>query len=1221
MNNAWKEQIKQARGGDGAAARRIAERYETGEGVRRNVRKAIRYYAMAIKAGDGEAALGVGKLYHKLWKNGGAYCGAAKYMLGEAAEKGYAEAQYLLARYYTLDCEEKAALLERAAAQGLEDAAYEYARLALRKGGGSLGAVIPLIARHAQLGKGRFAFLMGYCAEFGYGVEASDEEAVYWYRRSAESGDKSALFALGRMYREGRGVRRDLSRARDYISRAAYLGHAEAQYAYALQLKKQEHYKEARAYFLLAYGQGVHCAALELGLLAERGLPKKKSAKEAIFYYAKVKEELPEAAYRYARLTGDEASMRFAVENNYPEALLEAGLRERDERKLSLALDKGLLSARLPLALLCYEKKDYDRARKLLVEDESGEAFCCLGRMYLRGEGVLQSYRKAALAFAESAEQMDANGLCEYGKLLESGFGVRRDAGAALSAYEESARRGNAEAIFRTGVFYAEGVVEKNEALAAKRFALAADLGHGEAAYRYAGCLSKGYGCKKNVRAALKYLHLAAERGVAEAQCDLAAKVAKGKRFSLAADLYERALGNGCERAALPLAECYRYGRGRGADPDKAIALYERAAKLAGAELWLRMASWAETGAVGLCKDEKRAERYCHTAAQLGNPVAQYRVAQAFFEEGCEGDAVFWLTKSAENGYAKAKTALAGRYERGDGVREDVVRAAELYEQAKWQEAEAAFSLGECYRLGRGKPRDASLAFENYLRAAHMGHAGGQYRTAFCYETGEGTECNETEAWAWYRLAAAGGDAHAAFRAFCLKPSASEGLLAQAVRGEDGEALCLYGKSVLREKPAEGCLSLRKSAESGFAQGMYEYARCLLTGEGTQKDEKTAVAWLKKALERGVSEAERLYADCLSSGTGTDRNAKLAAYHYEMLAENGDVSAQLTTGDNYRYGRGVNVNYRRAYSWYLSSAQSGNGEAMYKLAVCLFDGIGVEKDTESAFSWMKKAFSAIYRTPLLSDSLREGMTEKNGEACCRIGDCFSNGLWVERSEEKAAYWYQKSADADCGEGWYRLGLAYLNGRGVSADAEESYRCFLKGASCGDSDAAYEAAVSLLDGRGTEANLREAEGQLLRYFEEACKKIGARAEKKYAFSSSFAKLVTDFIREKDAECAHVLGLRFAYGFGVRKNAERAAYWFGKAAEGGCSDAKYRLGEFYIRTDRRDEGRKLLKEAADAEHVDAQLLLAEIEHDASWLRRAKKNGSRKAANLLKKRGNAC
>ena len=228
---------------------------------------------------------------------------------------------------------------------------------------------------------------------------------------------------------------------------------------------------------------------------------------------------------------------------------------------------------------------------------------------------------------------------------------------------------------------------------------------------------------------------------------------------------------------------------------------------------------------------------------------------------------------------------------------------------------------------------------------------------------------------------------------------------------------------------------------------------------------------------------------------------------------------------------------------------------------------------------------------------------------------------MERSEEKAAYWYQKSADADCGEGWYRLGLAYLNGRGVSVDAEESYRCFLKGASCGDSDAAYEAAVSLLDGRGTEANLREAEGQLLRYFEEACKKIGARAEKKYAFSSSFAKLVTDFIREKDAECAHVLGLRFAYGFGVRKNAERAAYWFGKAAEGGCSDAKYRLGEFYIRTDRRDEGRKLLKEAADAEHVDAQLLLAEIEHDASWLRRAKKNGSRKAANLLKKRGNAC
>ena len=47
----------------------------------------------------------------------------------------------------------------------------------------------------------------------GEGVEKSIEEAIKWWRRSAENGNSKAQVSLGAMYYDGKGVEKDMVQA------------------------------------------------------------------------------------------------------------------------------------------------------------------------------------------------------------------------------------------------------------------------------------------------------------------------------------------------------------------------------------------------------------------------------------------------------------------------------------------------------------------------------------------------------------------------------------------------------------------------------------------------------------------------------------------------------------------------------------------------------------------------------------------------------------------------------------------------------------------------------------------------------------------------------------------------------------------------------------------------------------------------------------------------
>jgi len=106
------------------------------------------------------------------------------------------------------------------------------------------------------------------------------------------------------------------------------------------------------------------------------------------------------------------------------------------------------------------------------------------------------------------------------------------------------------------------------------------------------------------------------------------------------------------------------------------------------------------------------------------------------------------------NPEAKTQYLLARKYENGDGVRENPVRAADLYRKVADQgHAAAQYSLGRMYAAGSGVRQDYAEAVRWFQKAAAQDYALAQNRLGVMYEKGEGLPKDPVEAYKWYFLA------------------------------------------------------------------------------------------------------------------------------------------------------------------------------------------------------------------------------------------------------------------------------------------------------------------------------------------------------------------------------------------------------------------------------------------------------------------------------------
>lgn len=151
--------------------------------------------------------------------------------------------------------------------------------------------------------------------------------------------------------------------------------------------------------------------------------------------------------------------------------------------------------------------------------------------------------------------------------------------------------------------------------------------------------------------------------------------------------------------------------------------------------------------------------------AVKGNLAAQVR-AGVMLRDGLTGDPDYhaargWFEKAAKRGFPKAQFYMGDLYDRGLGVRQDFVRAAEWYRVAAGfgRSPESEFALGELFYYGRGVPQQYDVAITWYRKAAIKGLPTAQYVLAGMYENGWGVRRNLTQAYVWFARAAEKADA------------------------------------------------------------------------------------------------------------------------------------------------------------------------------------------------------------------------------------------------------------------------------------------------------------------------------------------------------------------------------------------------------------------------------------------------------------------------------
>lgn len=241
------EQAKQTKGhspdessaGRGFAQYALGKKYRDGQGVERNIQKAVELFTLAAKQGNSFAAFALGKMYlsndASLPRDGTTALNWITY----ASERGNQFAQCYLGKLLLkgadgIPQDTNAALrwLRASVEQGNVYAEYALAMAYLN---GKIVSKDDLKAlellRHASSQDNQFAqYQLGKMMIQGEETPKDVATAVHWLTVSAMHGNQYAQYALGKLYLLGKDVEKDKDSAAKWFQMAADQGNEYAQY-------------------------------------------------------------------------------------------------------------------------------------------------------------------------------------------------------------------------------------------------------------------------------------------------------------------------------------------------------------------------------------------------------------------------------------------------------------------------------------------------------------------------------------------------------------------------------------------------------------------------------------------------------------------------------------------------------------------------------------------------------------------------------------------------------------------------------------------------------------------------------------------------------------------------------------------------------------------------------------------------------------------------------
>ncbi len=155
--------------------------------------------------------------------------------------------------------------------------------------------------------------------------------------------------------------------------------------------------------------------------------------------------------------------------------------------------------------------------------------------------------------------------------------------------------------------------------------------------------------------------------------------------------------------------------------------------------------------------------------------------------------------------------------------------------------------------------------------------------------------------------------------------------------------------------PTIGTPALRRAAQDGDPNAVYELAVRATDGVGMARDPKLALRLFERAAAAGFGPAQFRLGNMHEKGIGITRDPKLAMTWYRRAADKGNAKAMHNLAVLIAEGADGRPDYAAAAEMFRKAAEFGVRDSQYNLAILLGRGLGAEQDLTQSYIWFSVA--------------------------------------------------------------------------------------------------------------------------------------------------------------------------------------------------------------------------------------------------------------------------
>ncbi|KAI8339962.1 hypothetical protein BC941DRAFT_419031 [Chlamydoabsidia padenii] len=962
-----------------------------------DLKMAYDHYLVAAKAGDTDAEFQVALML----SNGQGIPRDRKsafHWYKKAADKNHKTALYSLGLFYAKGLEGKPKDLlraricfEKAARLGVASAMTSYATL----------------CRVASL-------------QTGPQQQEQREQAIYWYKKAASTGDVVAQRELGLIYDAGLGVPRNHDTAFGYFQQASSRNDAQA--------------------------------TLLLGSYHQNGMAVEKNLEKSIELYLKA-ERLGASVAPFA------AAQVYHSLNRYEEAYHQYKKSADDERLAHNRIGRTskLMVARYILSYIPMESdpntpvsynpdnltKDdaFNILYTLANEDHFEASFYWLADCYRTGNGVKANLGQAIAWYHKAADELkDIEAMVKLASVYEQ---IEQHAAQAFYYYQLAADMGHPGGQHQLGMAYWRGHLDTPINLgdavvwftrsAAQKYAashwalgqMALENGDQDVAIEWwRRSIDLGHAPSMRALARLLLQNTQAMNGT-DATSD-ESQHESNEDLDRAMELLTEAVENG---DADTLAYLGQFHQVKAINSDSLSSTSQRhsnsntSSSSSSNDLALDQDNsalaqdndsfMADDGDDDLDEEELHrqkqlqeqglATRCFEQAAKMGHVESMFLAAESWHSQQQYAAALEYYERAAQHGHLLARVMRARYRLAGLGGMEPnpTLGYQELLDCAVQNQCVDAYnSLGQCNELGLGTTQDDQAALDWYLRSADQTQdSEAMYRIGKLYAQGRvptpDGQHKDVEALKWYKFASETrnhSNAHYEIGMYLIRGitvsesssivSSSSQQQQQPSRLSKSSSLSSLSSSsssssstVLVPIDRETAkLHFQHAGEQGDMNAMYELGQLLLMDEDSSvtvnmDDRRLGLEWLLNAAQLNQRDALRELGKLYHSGKSYDdeimveQNSASAYDYFIRSANQGDKTSMLFVGIYYEHGIHVHLDFLLARQWYEMAARSGWWLAELAMAQLLHQDMDSREEAYQYFSLAHQHAPELQRQP------------------------------------------------------------------------------------------------------------------------------------------------------------------------------------------------------------------------------------------------------------------